>query len=113
MRVDASERLRDERALARTRDAGDDGQHTHRNVDRDVLEIGQRDMLDRQLPLRFPALVLDLPSATQTGPGDRVGRAELLVRSLEHERATVCACPRTDFADVADAIAYVAAVLAH
>src|SRR6266508_2002091 len=75
------ERLRDQRALAGARDSGDHGEYSSGNVDRDVLEVVQRDLPDRQFALRLPACLFDLACAAQTEPGDRLGRAKVFERS--------------------------------
>jgi hypothetical protein len=84
----------------RTPRPGDHGEHSGGNVDREVLEVVQRHVPDRQFARRLSACRSDRARAAQTEPGDGLGRAKLCERPFEDDLAAVAAGPRADFDDV-------------
>src|SRR5687767_15217433 len=90
----------DERALARTGNPGHGDQDTERYVDRDILEVVEPRLPDRDRAVRRPGLRLQLLPDVEVAAGGSPRRDETVDGALVHDGPAVGAGARAHVDDV-------------
>ena len=103
----------DERALARSGDAGHHAQHAERDVNAHVLQVVLGRVADLQLAGRRAGLRLERGPVTQVASGERVAGPQALDRALEAHSATVGARAGAEIDHVIGDLDHVRLVLDH
>src|SRR5688572_23360755 len=94
------ERFVDERALARAGDAGNQRQHTGRDVDGDVLEVVVARVLDAQPSRRLAHVTFDRQRLLEVRGRQRAGANEIAIAPFEHYATAGRPRVRADVDDV-------------